>query len=85
MEKTYWECSHHVICCATKSIRTSLHSLVDRRDNGGTLGRYGRVIETHPESKVDIRGIDNHHISAMPLATTGGVTTMICELIVIMH
>ena len=45
-----------------------------------------RVIEIHPDRKVDIRGIDNHEITAIPLVTAGGVTSTITgEVIVIMH
>ena len=45
-----------------------------------------RVIENHLDRKVEIRGIDNHKISAIPLVTSGGVTTTITgEVIVIMH
>ena len=45
-----------------------------------------RVIETHPNRKVDIRGADNHQISSIPLVTAGGVTaTITSKVIVIMH
>ena len=55
-------------------------------DNGGVAGSDSRVIETHPDLKVDIRGIDNHQISDIPLVTAGGVTTNVTgEVIVIMH
>ena len=69
--KTYRECSSHVIYYITKSSRSSLHSLVDRGANGGVAGSDVRVIETHPDRKVDIRGIDNHEITAIPLVTAG--------------
>ena len=45
-----------------------------------------RVIETHPDRKADIRGIDNHQIYAIPLVSAGGVTaTKTCEVIAIMN
>ena len=56
-----------------KSSRSSLHSLVDRVDNSGVAGRHVRVIETHPDHKVDIRGIDNYEITAIPLVNSEGV------------
>ena len=45
-----------------------------------------RVIETHPDHKVNICGIDNHQSSIIPLVTAGGVTkTVTGKVIVIMH
>ena len=67
--KTYRECSQHVTHCITKSSHFSLHSLVDRGANGGVAGNDIIVIETHPDREVDIRGIDNHEITAIPLVT----------------
>ena len=70
----------------TKSSRSSHHSLIHRGANGEVLGRDVRVIENHPDSKVDIRGIDNCQISAITLVTDGVVTTSIKnEVIVSMH
>ena len=70
----------------TKSSLYSLHSLAYREANGGVEGRDVRVIETHPDHKVDIRSIDNHQISIIPLVNAGGVTTTTTgEVIVIMH
>ena len=44
------------------------------------------IIETYPDSKVEIRGADNHHVSVILLVTTGGATTTIIgEVIVIMY
>ena len=84
--KTYRECSQHVTCCATKSSRSSLHSLVDRGSNGGASGIDVRVIETHPDLKVDIRGMDAYKITAIPLENAVGATsTIIGEVTVIMH
>ena len=84
--KPYRECSHNFIYYATKSSHSSTHSLVDRGDNGGVAGRDVRLIGTHSNHKVDILDIGNHEITAIPLVTTGGVTSIIKgEVIVIMH
>ena len=64
--KTYWDCIQHVTYYVTKSSRSSQHSLVDRGANSRVAGCDVRVIETHPDHKVDIRSIDNYHISAIP-------------------
>ena len=58
--KTYREFSQHVIYYVKKSNLSSLHSLVDRGADGGLAGSDVRCIETHPDRKVYIRGIDNH-------------------------
>ena len=59
---------------------------MDRGANGGVGGSDVRVIETYADRKVNIRGIDNHEISAISLVTSGGVTATITgEVIVIMH
>ena len=50
--KTYWECSQNVIYYVTKSSRSSMHSLVDKGDNGVLSGSDVRVIKTHPDRKV---------------------------------
>ena len=86
MEKTYCEFSQHAIYCITASSCSSLHSLADRGTNGGVAGSYARVIETHLDRKVDIRAIENHEITVIPLVTVGGVTSTIRgEVILIMH
>ena len=85
--KTYRECSQHVTCYITKSSRSSLRSLVDRGVNDGVndgvSGSDARVIETRPDHKVDIRGVDNHEITAMPLVTAGGVTSTITGKVIV--
>ena len=59
---------------------------MDRGANGGVAGSDARVIDTYPDHNVDIRGIDNYQISAIPLETAGGVTSTITgEVIAIMH
>ena len=66
-----------MIYYVTKSSRSSLYSLVCRGANGRVSGSDARVIETHLDRKVDIRGIDNHQISATPLVNAGGLTKTI--------
>ena len=59
---------------------------MDRGANGGVAGSDVRVIETHPDNMVGIRGIDNHQISVIPIVTSGGVTiTITGKVIVIMN
>ena len=40
--------------------RTNKYSIIDRGANGGVSGDYVRIININPDSKVDVRGIDNH-------------------------
>ena len=40
-------------------------------------GSDARVIETHADRKAEIRGIENHQISAIPFVTADGVTVTI--------
>ena len=69
-----------------KSSRSSLHSLVDRGSNGRVEGRDATVIETHPDCKFDIRGMDNHETTEIPLVTARGVkSTIPGEVVVSMH
>ena len=84
--KPYWKCSQYLIYYVTKSIRSSLYSLVDRRDNGGVAGSYVIVFDNHPDRKVEIYGIDNHNITSIPLVTAEVVTSTIKgEVIVMMN
>jgi hypothetical protein len=48
-------------------------SLIDCGANGGIAGIDTRVIERHPHQTVDIRGIDNHEITSIPIVTAGAV------------
>ena len=58
---------------------------MDRGANGRVAGSDARVIETHPNCKVDIRSIDNHEITAI-FATAGVATSTITgEVILIRH
>jgi hypothetical protein len=47
--------------------------LVDRGANGGIAGSDARVIARHPHRTVDIRGIDNHEITSIPVVSAGAV------------
>ena len=72
--------------CATKSSRSSQYLLAHRGSNGGIAGSDASVIETHPDSKVDIRSIDNHQESAITLITAVEInTTTTGEVVAIMH
>ena len=55
--KTYREVQNHATCFITKTNNYSLHLLADRGANSGVVGYHDRVIETHPDHKVDIRGM----------------------------
>ena len=46
---------------------------MDRGANGGVTGSDVKVIETHTDRKVDMRGVNNHKIYFLPLVTAGGV------------
>ena len=60
-------------------------SLVDRGANRGIAGGDVRIIEKTGCS-VDVRGIDNHQITDIPIVTAGAVvTTQQGPVIVILH
>ena len=60
-------------------------SLVDRGANGGVAGNDVRVL-FKTNRTVDIRGIDNHQLTDVPIGTVGGVvTTQKGPVIAIMH
>ena len=68
-------CHEREMCVYSHVSETScstLHSLVDRRVNDDAVENDTRVIEQHPNRKVDIRGIDNYEIASSPLVTVGG-------------
>lgn len=84
--KVYREVGKHVIYYLSKVSRSYVDYLVDRCANGGVAGNDVRVIDKHPDRTVDVRGINNHEITSIPLVTAGGVTsTTSGEVIVIMH
>ena len=45
---------------------------MDRGANGGIAGDDVRIIEKSDRT-VDVRGIDNHQITNIPIVTAGGV------------
>ena len=55
--------------CATHNTE----SLVDRGANGGIAGDDVRVISQDAHRSVNVRGIDNHEITSIPIVTCGGV------------
>ena len=76
----------HVTYSISNHSTISQDSLVDRGANGGIAGDDVRVIEKVPDRFVNVRGIDNHEITEIPIVTAGGVTrTQHGEVIVIMH
>ena len=65
--------------------KACMMSLVDRGANGGVAGDDVRVIFKTTRN-VDIRGIDNHQLTNIPIGTVGGVvTSQKGPVIVIMH
>ena len=61
---------------------------MDRGANEGVTGIDVRIIETHSDRKVDIRGIDNHETTSILMVTAGGATLAITgevTLIVLQH
>jgi len=66
------------------TIRYNIHSkstlsarcLIDRGANGSILGTQMRIIETYPHATVDITGIDDHELTAVPLGAGG---TVVCS------
>jgi hypothetical protein len=51
---------------------TASGSLIDRGTNGGIAGDDVRIIE-RTLCTVDVRGIDNHEVTGIPIVTAGGV------------
>ena len=49
---------------------------MDRDTNGGIAGNDVRIIETNsPVRTVNVRGIDNHELTSIPIVTCAGVVT----------
>jgi len=70
-------CQVHVHCIlysvsSHKSCKPGL--LVDRGANGGIAGDDVCIIEKSDQT-VDVRGIDNHQITNIPIVTARGVMT----------
>ena len=75
----------HIVYDISAHRASSSLSLVDRGANGGLAGTDVRIIHrTH--RFVDIRGIDNHQLTEIPIGTVGGVVdTQKGPIIAIMH
>jgi Reverse transcriptase (RNA-dependent DNA polymerase) len=72
-------------CVSKHQTTASMMSLVDRGANGGVAGDDVRVI-FKTNRNVDIRGIDNHQVTNIPIGTVGGVvTSQKGPIIIIMH
>ena len=65
----------------SKVSRYSVNYLVDIGANGGVSGNDVGLIATYSDRTVDICGIDNHEITAIPLISVGGVTSTISGVI----
>jgi hypothetical protein len=65
--------SHDVRYNVSQASRRKQGSLIDRGANGGIAGSDTRVVLRHPHRTVDIRGIDNHEITSIPVVTAGAV------------
>jgi hypothetical protein len=73
----YCVSTHHTTNCAM--------SVADRGANGGVAGNDVRVI-FKTNRTVDIRGIDNHQVTNIPIGTVGGVVnSQKGSIIIIMH
>ena len=46
---------------------------MDKGSNGSVAGNDVRVIAKHPDRIVDIRCVDSHEITSIPVVTPGGV------------
>jgi hypothetical protein len=78
--------SHDIQYSASQASRRKKSSLIDRGANGGIAGIDTRVLERHPHRTVDIRGIDNHEITSIPIVTAGAVArSQRGDVILIMH
>jgi hypothetical protein len=78
--------SHDILYNVSQASRKKKSSLIDRGANGGRAGIDTRVIEHHPHRTVDIRGIDNHEITSIPIVTAGAIAqSQRGDVIVIMH
>ena len=73
--KKYREVTKYTIYCLSKTIRSTGNYLVDRKANGGAACNYVRVIVKRPGITVDTRGVDNHEITFIPLATADRFTS----------
>ena len=84
--KIYRQVEKHVIHCMCKVSSSLVDSLVDRGANGRVEGNDARVMSKHLDRTVDVRGIDSHEITSMPIVNAGDVALFTSgEVIVIMH
>jgi hypothetical protein len=65
--------SHELHCSVSQASRKKKSSLIDRGANGGIAGVDTRVIERHPHRAVDVRGVDDHEITYVPIVTAGAI------------
>jgi hypothetical protein len=71
--KKYIQADTHSICFnISTSFTTQVSSLVDHGANGGMAGEDVRLIETG-EKCADVRGINNHTVTNLPISTVAGV------------
>ena len=84
---TYFSVKNHKIMhSASKADIVRDHSLIDLGENRGVAGEDVCTRFTHLDLRVDIRGMCNHEINSVPIATAVGVnSTTIGELIITMH
>ena len=71
---TYRSISYADIYSVSQHASGKNGSLVDRGANGGIAGDDVRIIDRTHRS-VDVRGIDNHQLTNIPIVTAGGVAT----------
>jgi len=75
----------HTYSVSISTRTTDRGTLVDRGANGGLIGADARVFLKH-QKVVDVRGIDNHELSSLPLVdATAKVTMHVGDVIVILR
>jgi hypothetical protein len=85
MSKSSTRFVNQVEYCVSKHHTNCSMSLVDRGANGGVAGNDFCVI-FKTNRTVDIHGIDNHHVTNIPIGTVGGVVnSQKGSIIIIMH
>lgn len=77
--KTYRLFNTYVTYYMSTLNRLHYASLINRRENIGVTGDYFRVIYTNSNHKVDVKGIDYHEITSIPLVTAGIITSSLIE------
>ena len=82
----YHQVKKHITYYLSKHYRVHEHSLAYQGANRGVARDNVRVIYKHTDKTVNVRGIDNHEITSIPLVRAGGVTsTTTSEIIVILN